>query len=72
MIWERLNDHETVDEARHSSNTSRLTALEVAMADLKGYIRGRTAAIAVVLSVAIPLITWFVNALLSPHGSPKL
>lgn len=67
-----MNDHETVDETRHTSNTSRLTALEVAMADLKGYIRGRTAAIAVVLSVVIPLVTWLVNALLGPHASPKL
>lgn len=71
MLWERMNDHELVDETRHNSNTSRLTALEVGMADLKGYIRGRTAAIAVVLTVAIPLVTWFVNALLGPHAPPR-
>jgi len=52
-----LAAHETLDEARNTAVTGRLTALEVAQADLKGYIRGRSAVLAVILALSIPILT---------------
>jgi len=68
---DQFRNHEVTDEARHISNTARLTALEVGQADLKGYIRGRTVAITAFLTLAIPILSWFVNVLFGPHAPVK-
>lgn len=60
--------HEQLDESRHVATTGRLTALEVAQADLKGYIRGRSAVLAVLLAVVIPILTEIVSAIFAPHN----
>lgn len=68
---DQFRNHEVTDEARHISNTARLTALEVGQAGLKGYIRGRTVAITAFLTLAIPILSWFVNVLFGPHAPVK-
>ncbi len=61
----RFARHEVLDEERHESNTTRLTAIEVG----QGYIRGWIAALGAVILFVAPFLNHFVNAWLSP-GKP--
>ena len=58
---ERFSAHENLDESRHQQTTVALTDVRLLVADLKGYFRGRTAVLAAVLAVVIPLLTEFVR-----------
>lgn len=62
---ERFQRHEDLDEERHVSNTTRLTAIETG----QGYIRGWLAALGAVILFVAPFLNHFVSAWLSP-GKP--
>ena len=71
ILRQTLASHEALDETRHIAVTGRLTALEIGQADLKGYIRGRGAALAVFLALAIPFLTEIVRAWFSQLSSVR-
>lgn len=76
LLRQDFKRHEEQDENRHVGMTRELVDIKVAQADLKGFIRGRATALAVlmaVLAVVIPLLTVIVSAWFGhPQGAQSL